>query len=90
MKKSIMNAINSISSIEEMNEAITLLKAKQKQLRVIAIAEAKGSLKVGQRVKVNGSKGVQYGSINVINRTKAIVNIDGTQWTCPLSLLEVA
>ena len=90
MKKSIMNAINSISSTEEMNEVITLIKAKQKQIRAIKIAETKGTLKVGQRVKVNGRRGVQFGSINVINRTKAIVNIDGTQWTCPISILEVA
>ena len=90
MKKSIMNAINSISSTEEMNEVITLIKAKQQQLRAVKIAQAKTALSVGTRVKVNGRKGVRFGSVNEIKRTKAIVTIDGQQWSCPLSILEVA
>jgi len=90
MKKSTMNAINSITTVEELNEVINLIKIKQKQIRSIAAMSVKSSMTVGTRVKINSSKGVKYGSINKINRTKAIVNIGGVQYNVPFSLLEVA
>ncbi len=91
MKKSLINAINSISSTEEMNQAITLINAKQKQLRSLKARSVKSTLLVGSRVKVNGSKnGVQFGEVTKINRTKAVVRIDGHLWNCPLTIIEVA
>lgn len=91
MKKSLINAINSISSTEEMNQAITLINAKQKQLRSLKARSVKSTLSVGSRVKVNGSRnGVQFGEVTKINRTKAVVRIDGHLWNCPLTIIEVA
>lgn len=90
MKKSILNAINSINSTEEMNDVIELIKIKQKQLRAIKAQGVKSSLFVGAQVKLNSKKGVEFGEVTKINRTKAVVRIDGALWNCPLGMLEVA
>jgi DNA-directed RNA polymerase subunit H (RpoH/RPB5) len=90
MKKSILNAINSINSSEEMNEVIELIKIKQKQLRAIKAQGVKSSLFVGAQVKLNSKRGVEFGEVTKINRTKAVVRIDGQLWNCPLGMLEVA
>tara|TARA_Y100000385_G_C12669333_1_gene457271 strand:- start:261 stop:533 length:273 start_codon:yes stop_codon:yes gene_type:complete len=90
MKKSILNAINSINSTEEMNDVIELIKIKQKQLRAIKAQGVKSSLFVGAQVKLNSKKGVEFGEVTKINRTKAVVRIDGHLWNCPLGMLEVA
>jgi len=90
MKKSILNAINSINSTDEMNEVIELIKIKQKQLRAIKAQGVKSSLFVGAQVKLNSKRGVEFGEVTKINRTKAVVRIDGQLWNCPLGMLEVA
>ena len=90
MKKSILNAINSINSTDEMNEVIELIKIKQKQLRAIKAQGVKSSLFVGVQVKLNSKRGVEFGEVTKINRTKAVVRIDGQLWNCPLGMLEVA
>ena len=74
MKKSIIKAINEISTTDEMNEVIELIRIKQKQLRAVAIATNKASIAVGSKVK----------------RTKCIVNIQGTLFNCPISIVEAA
>jgi|TARA_B110000977_G_C10596181_1_gene306346 Ser-tRNA(Ala) deacylase AlaX len=88
MKKSILNAINSISSTEEMNEVINLIKLKQRQLRDVKAFSIKASLNVGDTVSVNGRHGKRTGVIEKIKVKKAIVRIDGGLWDCPLTLLE--
>ena len=90
MKKSVINAINNISSTEEMNEVIQLIKIKQKQLRSMKAMNIKNSISVGSNVIVNSRSGSENGIVKKIKRTKAVVEIDGRLWNCPLSLLEVA
>ena len=90
MKKSIINAINNISSTDEMNEVIGLIKIKQKQLRAMKAMNVKSSISVGSNVIVNSRSGSENGIVKKIKRTKAVVEIDGRLWNCPLSLLEVA
>jgi len=90
MKKSIINAINGISSIDEMNEVIELIKIKQKQLRSMKAMDVKNSISVGSKVIVNSRSGAEQGVVTQIKRTKAVVEIDGKLWNCPLSLLEAA
>ena len=90
MKKSILNAINNISSTDEMNEVIGLIKIKQKQLRAMKAMDVKSSISVGSNVIVNSRSGSEKGIVTKIKRTKAVVEIDGRLWNCPLSILEVA
>jgi hypothetical protein len=91
MKKSIINAINSISSTKEMNEAIELLKAKQKQIRSIESAAARSTFSSGDHVVINSRKsGRLTGIIEKVNRTKAVVSIDAVLYTVPLTMLNAA
>ena len=90
MKKSILNAINSINSNDEMNEVIQLIKIKQKQIRAFEAQSVKSSLFVGAKVKVNSRKGAEFGEVTKINRTKAVVKIDGMLWNCPRVLFWVS
>ena len=90
MKKSTLNAINALNTEKEIREAVDLLKLKFKQLKAIKAQGVKSSLFVGVQVKLNSKKGVEFGEVTKINRTKAVVRIDGKLWNCPLSMLEVA
>lgn len=76
--------------MDEMNEVIGLIKIKQKQLRAMNNLNVKSSISVGSNVVVNSRSGSENGIVKKIKRTKAIVEIDGKLWNCPLSLLEVA
>ena len=90
MKKSLIKAINGISTNEELNEVIQLIKIKQKQIRSMKAMDIKNSISVGSNVIVNSRSGSENGIVKKIKRTKAVVEIDGRLWNCPLSLLEVA
>jgi hypothetical protein len=90
MKLALSKAINNISSMDELNEAIDLIKIKQKQLRAMKTLSAKSSISVGSKVKITSKSGVEFGVVETIKRTKAIVSIDGIRYNCPISLLEVA
>ena len=89
MKKAI-NAINQIDNMVDLNEAIAALKAKQKALRASLVAAKKAVFSTGQTVNITSKKGNLTGTIVKLNRTKAVVEIDGRQYNCPISIMEVA
>ena len=88
MKASILKAINDISSMEEMNEVIDLIKMKQKSLRNAASRDIKATLRSGDEVEVNGKKASGIGVIVEVKRTKAVVRLNDSLWNVPLTLLE--
>ena len=90
MKKSTLNAINALNTEKEIREAVDLLKLKFNQLKAIKAQGVKSSLFVGVQVKLNSKNGVEFGEVTKINRSKAVVRIDGKLWNCPLGMLEVA
>lgn len=90
MKASILKAINDISSMEEMNEVIDLIKMKQKSLRSAASRDIKASVRAGDDVVVKGRKANGIGTILEVKRTKAIVLINNERWNVPLTLIEKA
>ena len=85
-----INAINQIDNMIDLNEAIAALKAKQKALRASLVASKKAKFTAGQTVNINSTRGNLTGTIVKLNRTKAVVEIDGKQWNCPISIMEVA
>jgi hypothetical protein len=89
MKKAI-NAINQIDNMVDLNKAIAALKAKQKALRASLVASKKAKFIAGQTVNINSTRGNLTGTIVKLNRTKAVVEINGKQWNCPISIMEVA
>lgn len=91
MKKSTLNAINAINTEKEIKEAVDLLKLKYKQLRAIKAQGVKSKLSIGAKVKFENNDGITtHGEVTKINRTKAVVRVDGLLWNCPLGMLEVA
>ena len=89
MKKAI-NAINQIDNMEDLNTVIDVIRAKQKSLRASIVAAKKAAIVVGQTVNITSRKGSLTGTIVKLNRTKAIVKIDGREFNCPISIMEVA
>ena len=89
MKKAI-NAINQIDNMEDLNTVIDVIRAKQKSLRASIVAAKKAAFVVGQTVNITSRKGSLTGTIVKLNRTKAIVEIDGREYNCPISIMEVA
>ena len=90
MKASILKAINSISSLEEMNDVIDLIKLKQKSLKTEVRAKTRSIIMVGSKVIVESRDGDVKGTIIKINRTKAIVDMKGSKWNVPLTMIKSA
>ena len=86
--ENIQNAINQIETIEEMTRVIYLLKQRQHTLETIQTAINKSLLSVGSKVEIESPKGKEIGEVIEIKRTKAIVDIDGQRYNCPMSILE--
>ena len=89
MKKAI-TLINQIDKMEDLNVVIEVVRAKQKSLRASLIAAKKAAFVVGQTVNITSRKGSLTGTIVKINRTKAVVEINGDKFNCPISIMEVA
>ena len=75
MKKSLLNAINNVKTLDELDDIIELVNLKQKQLRREASLNAKATLKAGSKVKISTRDDVVNGVIVEIRRTKAVVTI---------------
>jgi len=90
MKASILKAIHSISSMEEMNDVIDLIKLKQKSLKSEVRAKTRSIIMVGSKVIVESRDGDVKGTIIKINRTKAIVDMKGSKWNVPLTMIKAA
>ena len=86
--ENVHRAINQIETIEEMERVIYFLKQRQKQLQTIQVAINKSLLGVGSKVEIPSARGKGIGEIIDIKRTKAIVDIDGQRYNCPISILE--
>jgi len=88
--KTLLKNIEKIDNVADMNTAIRALKAKQKALKWELANEARSAFTKGQSVKVNTSTGVEFGIIKKIQMVNATVEIDGSLFRCPLSILEAA
>ena len=82
--------VNQIDNMEDLNVIIDVIRAKQKSLRASLVAAKKAVFSTGQTVNITSKKGNLTGTIVKLNRTKAVVEIDGRQYNCPISIMEVA
>ena len=75
---------------EEVSEAWNLIAAEGEQRRATRTANARFSLKAGDKVYFEGNKsGKCYGTIVRVKRKKAIVQVSGSRnWDVPLSMLK--
>lgn len=88
--KQAIKLINQIDQMEDLNVIIEVVRAKQKSLRASLVAAKKAAFNVGQTVNITSRKGSLTGTIVKLNRTKAVVEIDGRQYNCPISIMEAA
>ena len=88
--KQAIKLINQIDQMEDLNVIIEVVRAKQKSLRASLIAAKKAAFVVGQTVNITSRKGNLTGVIVKVNRTKAVVEINGDKFNCPISIMEVA
>ncbi len=90
MKKA-CDAIKKIDNLQDLNAVIRQLKLTQKTLRAEKAIEALATFSVGEVVNIrlrNGS--VEKGTINKLNRTRAVCDINGKSYNVPFSIMEVA
>ena len=88
--KQAIKLINQIDQMEDLNVIIEVVRAKQKSLRASLVAAKKAAFVVGQTVNITSRKGNLTGVIVKVNRTKAVVEINGDKFNCPISIMEVA
>ena len=89
--KNLLKQISKIDNTEDLNVVIDAIKAQRKFLNNEKVLMARMNFKAGDMVKVNGKKtDGEVGMIIKMKIKRAIVEIDGTNWDCPLSILEVA
>ena len=88
--KSLIKSINAIDNMKDLNKVIDVIRNKQKSLRSDLVNSKKSELAVGMTVNISSKKGKLVGVITKINRTKAVVEIEGREYNCPISIMEAA
>jgi len=86
--------IAKITTYEEMDELITVVKAQQRLVRQSKSQNVKATLYVGATVSIDnsdhlGNKTVETGEIVKINRTRAVVKIGEDMYNCPFGMISV-
>ena len=79
--------IFAIDNSADMNLVIEAVKIQQKTIRAREIAMVKSMIKVGDTVSWTGKSGPTSGTVEKIKVKRAVVNVDGTRWDVPLSML---
>ena len=89
--KNIINQIKKIDNSEDLNVVIEAIKAQRKIINNVKVARARNNFKARDTVLVTSKKLTETGMIVKMKIKRAIVEIDGKRWDCPLSILsEVA
>ena len=75
-----------INLIEDMRE-LNLIQAWTKDRKRFLGNRLKYSLQVGDKVEVKSSGKSDEGTVTKINRTRAVVDMRGSSWTVPFSMI---
>jgi hypothetical protein len=75
--------INKIEDLRELN----LIQAWTKDRKRFLGNRLKYSLEVGDEVTVNNGRSIDEGTIAKINRTRAVVDMRGSSWNVPFSMI---
>ena len=81
--REIERQINLIEDIRELKAIQGFIKDRRSSLG----NRLKYTLSIGERVAVNGGRGIEEGYVIKINRTRAIVNIDDMKWNVPFAMI---
>ena len=86
----LINEINKIDNMKDMNSVIASLKIRRAFLKNELSRKARATFKVGDTVICNSKTGKEKAIIMDIRRSWATIDIKGTKYNAPLSILEVA
>ena len=91
LNKTLIKAVSSITTNEEMNALIDLVKNQQRLIRTLNARQSRTMFGIGDNVLVEARNRVPMkGIIKKINRTKAIVLINDTSYNVPFSIMKAA
>ena len=82
-KQDIMIELMTMTDIDELRMIRSAISDRIKEVG----SAVKYELKIGDSVIVTSSKGTESGSINKINRTRAVVKLDGLLYNVPFSMI---
>tara|TARA_R100001594_G_scaffold143119_1_gene190732 strand:+ start:100 stop:396 length:297 start_codon:yes stop_codon:yes gene_type:complete len=83
--KEVVSLIHQLDNTTNLNRVIDEVKQRRTSLGQFI----KYELKPGDNVLVNGNRArKEEGTIVKLNRTRAVVNIDGIKWNVPFSMIE--
>ena len=80
------NLINEINSIHDNTDLRILRNVINDRIKVLG-SVIKYSLNRGDLVSVKSQNKTETGTIDKVNRTRAVVNINGKLWNVPFSLM---
>ena len=80
------NLIKEINSIHDTTDLRILRDVISDRIKVIG-SMLKYSLNRGELVTVRSKHGTETGTIDKVNRTRAVVNMNGKLWNVPFSLI---
>ena len=83
MLTEIESKINLIEDLRELQQIQQFVKERKRALG----NRLKYELSVGDNVVVNSNSGRDEGVITKINRTRAVVDMRGSSWTVPFSMI---
>ena len=77
---------NLISDLDNMDDLNTIKEIVKNQRKYLAQKNAFNLIK-GDKVKITGSGKIQEGTIERINRTRAVVMVGNVGWNVPFEML---
>ena len=91
LNKTLIKGVSSITTNEEMNALIELVKHQQRLIRTLNARQSRNEFRVGNSVLVEArNRAPMKGTIEKINRTKAIVLMNGSRYNVPFSIMKAA
>ena len=82
--------INGLDNMQDLNDIIAVLKAKQKALRNELARTARSQFSIGDKVSVKAKGRILKGYIMEIKIKNATVKINDILYNVPLSIMEAA
>ena len=91
LNKTLIKGVSSITTNEEMSALIELVKHQQRLIRTLNARQSRTMFGIGDNVLVEARNRVPMkGIIEKINRTKAIVLMNGSRYNVPFSIMKAA
>ena len=88
-KENLIEGILSLETREDIDDIIGAIKSARKAVNAKEIAMKKHLFRKGQEVNVVEKTKTSKGKILKVNKTRCQVDMNGTTWNEPMSMLEV-